>query len=60
MIEHNLEQHPDKPVTVSVKVIRKMSRILDRKVMEGTLISEHKDALMNRKGEWGQNLSPQF
>ena len=46
---------------MSLKVVNKLSRTLDRKILEGVLISEHNEgSLMNRKGEWGQNLPPQF
>ena len=39
----------------------KLNRTLDRKILEGVLISEHIEGnLMNRKGEWGQNLPLQF
>ena len=44
-----------------MKVIKRFKRTLDRKVYEGTLISEPKSTtLMNRKGELGQNLPPKF
>ena len=61
MIEHQEEAHPGEPVRFSMEVIRKMKRPLDRKVLEGTLISESTPgSLINRKGEWGQNLPPKF
>ena len=57
MVEHQVEKHPGLPINMSMKVIRKVQRTLDRKVLEGNLIAENDvGTLMNRKGEWGQNL----
>ena len=44
-----------------MKVVSKEPHPLDRLTLEGTMISEHRSGLLlNRKGEWGQNLPPQF
>ena len=44
-----------------MKVVSKEPRPLDRLTLEGTMISEHRSGLLlNRKGEWGQNLPLQF
>ena len=60
-IEHQNEKHPGEEVKVSMKVVSKEPRPLDRLTLEGTMISEHRSGLLlNRKGEWGQNLPPQF
>ena len=61
IVEHFEEAHPDVEVSVEMKMVAKEARPLDRKTLEGTLIAEYrKGELMNRKGEWGQNLPPQF
>ena len=44
---------------MSLKVLAKVNRPLDRLILERLMIAEHEEgALMNRKGEWGQNLPP--
>ena len=61
MIEHPLESHQGQPVNFSMQVVRKIKRTLDRKVTEGTMIAESDPGtLINRKGEWGQNLPPKY
>ena len=41
--------------------MKKVTRTLDMLVLEGLLIADHTGStLMNRRGEWGQNLPPQF
>ena len=58
-VEHQREKHPGEEVKVSMKVVSKEPRPLDRLTLEGTMISEHRSGqLLNRKGEWGQNLPP--
>ena len=62
VVEHHLEAHPtEDQIMVAMKVIRKVKKPLDRLTLEGTLITEFSEGnLMNRKGEWGQNLPPIF
>ena len=61
IVEHHLEQHKDQQVSVQMKVVKKLSRPLERQALEGLLISEHKGGpLLNRKGEWGEILPPKF
>ena len=51
-VEHQREKHPGEEVRVSMKVVSKEPRPLDRLTLEGTMISEHRSGhLLNRKGE---------
>ena len=44
-----------------MKVVSREPRPLDRLTLEGTMISKHRsDLLLNRKGEYWQNLPPKF
>ena len=61
VIEHHLEAHQDKESRISMKLVSKEQRPLDRKILEGCLIAENREGqLMNRRGEWGQNLPPKI
>ena len=61
MVEHHQEMHPEKQIKVSMQIVSHQPKPLHRKTLEGILIGEHKGGtLMNRKGEWGQNLPPRF
>ena len=57
VIENRLEAHQYKPVRITMKLVSKEQRPLDRKILESCLIAEIKEGqLMNRRGELGQNL----
>ena len=60
MVEHQEEKHQGQPIRVAMKLVAKVPRPLDRKVTEGVLIASSLQPLMNRKGEWGQHLPPQY
>ena len=61
MVEHHQEVHPEEELKVSMEVVGHEPRPLNRKTLEGVLISEHTGGtLMNRRGEWGENLPPKF
>ena len=61
MVEHQQDAYPGQPIRVSLEVVRKVKRTLDRKVLEDTMILESSQgSLMNRNGEWGQNLPAKF
>ena len=61
LVEHHLEIHEGRTPSFTMEVVQTFLRPLDRQVMEGVLIQSFKgDFLMNRRGEWGQNLPPQF
>ena len=61
MVEHHQEAHPEEELKVAMEVVRLEPKPLHRKTLEGMKISEHKGGfLMNRRGEWGQNLPPKF
>ena len=60
MVEHHQNTHPGEELAVTMELVSRQPRALDRKTLEGVLISEHKGTLMNRRGEWGENLPPKF
>ena len=61
LVEHWKESHPNKEWNFSMTVVRSFRSPLQRQSCEGYLIANYKgDILMNRKGEWGQNLPPKL
>ena len=62
LMEHHLESHKDQEPKFRAKVVLSVRKPLERQCREGYLIGNPPDGvtLMNRKGEWGQNLPPKF
>ena len=60
MVEHQLEHHPGVPSNFAMEVLSAHERPLERQVEEADLIGNFSGTLMNRRGEWGQNLPPRF
>ena len=62
LIEHHLEKHEKQEPNFRAKVVLSVRKPLERQCREGYLIGNPPDGvnLMNRKGEWGQNLPPNF
>ena len=61
LYEHHQEDHPDMEPDFRMKVLGVFKRPLQRQTKEGQLIADFKGGnLLNRKGEWGQNLPPQI
>ena len=62
MVEHWLKEHgdiiQDLEARYKMEVVEHQRSPLYRQVREGFLIEEFKGTLMNRRGEWGQNLLP--
>ena len=59
--EHHAECHGDLEPKFSMKVVSKQRKPLQRQTLEGILVSQAEEGtLMNRKGEWGQNLPPKL
>ena len=59
LVEHHLEMHQDREPSFEMKVHSQHRSALQRQATEGYLIGSFKgDHLMNRRGEWGQNLPP--
>ena len=61
MVEHTINAHQGKDHRYAVKVEKTFKGNMQRQIKEGQMIGEFKgDTLLNRKGEWGQNLPPKF
>ena len=61
MVEHQQEHHPEQELSFEMQFVTQLRRPLERQTMEGILIGEHSEGfLLNRKGEWGQNVPPKF
>ena len=61
MIEQHEEQHKvEESLSFTVELVKKCSKLLDRQVLEGGKIDKFKGTTVNGKGEWGQNLPPNF
>ena len=61
MVEHMEEYHPEHQHNFSMKVLSVQKSPLIRQSEEGLLINSFKgDVIMNRKGEWGNNLPPRL
>ena len=61
LVEHHQEHHEGRTPKFTMELVQRFTRPLERQVMEGVLIQEFRgDYLLNRRGEWGQNLPPQF
>ena len=62
LVEHHQEMHPGVPIRMKLELIKSQLKPLQRQVLEGQLVANPKEGmqLMNRKGEWGQNLPPKF
>ena len=62
MIEHQNAEHPEEAPDFTAKILKCVQKPLERQCREGYLIGNPPDdiTLMNRKGEWGQNLPPKF
>ena len=64
MVEHIMEFHEGTKAERSqfkVEVMKRFVKPLERQIFEGHQIQNFKDGtIMNRKGEWGQNLPPKF
>ena len=59
--EHHQESHPNMDHNFSMKLVAKCKKPLQTQTLEGLLVSQAKEGtLMNRKGEWGQNLPSKF
>ena len=56
-----MEEHEGQTPSFTMELVQRFVRPLERQVMEGVLIQQFKgDFLINRRGEWGQNLPPNF
>ena len=61
MIEQHEEQHErEESPSLKVELVKKCRKLLERQVLEGVKIDRFKGIIINRKGEWGQNLPPNF
>ena len=62
LIEHHIEKHENQEPSFRAKVVLSVQKPLERQCREGYLIGNPPEGvtLMNRKGEWGQNLPPKF
>ena len=64
MVEHFQEHHKEtKPGLEHFKleVLKRFAKCLERQIFEGYRIRNYKgEKIMNRRGDWGQNLPPQF
>ena len=60
LVEHWKEKHSDQNWDYQHKILKSYNNPLQRQVHEGHLIANFKgDEVLNRKGEWGENLPPQ-
>ena len=61
-VEHFNEHHrEEQDVRIKMNLVSQQIRPLERQTLEGLLISESKvGTLLNKKGEWGENLPPKF
>ena len=61
MVEHTTSAHQGRENKYSLKVEGVFKGNMQRQIKEGQMIGEYRgDMLLNRKGEWGQNLPPKF
>ena len=61
LVEHQLEQHPNVPHNFTMEIESFHSTPLSRQTQEASLIEEFSgDQILNRRGEWGQNLPPKL
>ena len=61
LVEHHLEEHPQQEPEFSMKVLKFIPKPLERQCQEAVLIDEYQGMkIMNRRGEWGQNLPPKL
>ena len=61
LVEHHLEEHPQQEPEFSMKVLKFIPKPLERQCQEAALIDEYQGMkIMNRRGEWGQNLPPKL
>ena len=61
MVENSLTEHPDCEPDFRMSIVGVYRRPLQRQTKEGQLIEDFKGGnLLNRRGEWGQNLPPKF
>ena len=61
LVEHGQDDHPDDHREFKMEVIKYVSRNLIRQASEAIEIGKHKDFnVINRRGEWGQNLPPKL
>ena len=62
MIEHALEDHPNKPRDFKMEVLSFPKTTLMRQATEAWEIRKHgrNSKVINRRGEWGQNLPPRL
>ena len=60
-VEHTMEMHPGQETSFSMEVISLPKTTLPRQAMEGHHIRLNEGQnLINRCGEWGQNLPPKM
>ena len=60
-VEHTTEAHPGQETSFTMEVITFPKTTLQRQVLEGHHIAlNEKQNLINRRGEWGQNLPPKM
>ena len=61
-MEHHQENLPEKQLKVKLEQVRSVVKPLQRQVLEGQSMVNVPSGteLMNKKGEWGQNLPPKF
>ena len=62
MVEHAREKHPESMDNFRIEAICYPTRTLLRQATEANQIQVHrkKGHIINRRGEWGQNLPPKF
>ena len=61
LVEHNNLEHQGEEPRFSMEIIARCKSSLQRQVEEGDQILRHeKYNLLNRRGEWGQNLPPKL
>ena len=61
LYEHSQTDHPDREPSFKMEIVGVYRRPLQRQTKEGQVIADYKGGtLLNKKGEWGQNLPPKF
>ena len=58
--DHVRDMHEGEKVEFTMKLVTKTYKPLERQCVEAQEIRENKKGVLNRKGEWGQNLPPEF
>ena len=62
MIEHMTDYHKESQMAPNYKVemVMRFTKLMECQIYKGIRIKNSKAIVINRKGEWGQNLPPRF